>query len=175
LASGTQRDRFERWRRAYTMAAPANPFALGTAADGPDAPHLARTWTPEEQKEKLEGYAIISPEKWRHVRAGTHVRYYAKLDGVEVFRTGGFVLHNPIDFNDKRFIHLQNNYNTKARGYADWKVAYADMTQLYIKLDAQAIVAIAALHEAVLKLNANDRLLADHVRKLEARLTALEK
>jgi hypothetical protein len=159
------------------MAAENNPFDLGQrAGDGPARPVAARVWTAEEQAEKLSGYLEVPPEYWDQIRYGTHVRYYTKAEG---YRPGGFVLRNPYDArprgvgDEKRFMRLQNGFNDKARGYAQWTVAYEDAARIYMKPDAASLVILQSLEVAVKGLNDNIRKLAEHSKRLEARLTAL--
>jgi len=153
-----------------------NPFDL-EGRDGPDRPHVAKVWTPEEQAEKLSGYLEVPPEHWEHIRYGTHVRYVTR-DGA--FRPGGFVLKNPFDTktrggnDEKRFMKLQNGFNDKTRGYASWLLAYEDAGKIYMKPDAAVLVMIQNLETAVRGLNENIRKLAEHSKKMEQRLTALE-
>jgi len=155
-----------------------NPFDLEGREGGPDRPHAAKVWTVEEQAEKLTGYLEISPEFWDQIRYGTHVRYITK-DGQ--FRPGGFVLKNPYDTKargaaeEKRFIKLQNGFNDKARGYQQWVLAYEDAGKIYMKPDAAVLMMMQNLETAVRGLNENIRKLAEHSKKLEARIAALER
>jgi hypothetical protein len=160
------------------MAAAANPFDLeDRGGAGPAAPKLARVWTPEEQAEKLHGYLEIPPEYWSEVRYGTHVRYFSKAEG---FRPGGFVAKNPFDTKpkgggvEKRFMKLQNGFSEKAHGYAQWIVAYEDLSRVFIKPDAAVFVMLQSLEVAVKGLNENVRKVAEHSKRLEARLAQLE-
>ena len=151
-----------------------NQFNL-TVKNGPEIPAKRRTWTINEQSEKLNGYLEVPPEYWEHIRYGTHVRYFSKKDG---FRTGGFVVKNPFDIKtndvEKRFIKLQNGFNDKAKGYQTWVVAYEDSAKIYIKPDASVLVMMQSLESAVTGLNNNIRKLVEHCKKLESRITALE-
>ena len=152
-----------------------NPFDLAGRDEGPDRARVARVGTAEEQAEKLCGYLEVPPEFWDQIRYGTHVRYFSKTEG---FRPGGFVLKNPFDTNggvEKRYMKLQNGFNDKARGYQAWVVAYADTAQFYIKPDAAALVMMQSLELAVKGLNDNIRRLAEHSKRLESRVAALER
>lgn len=164
----------------------ANPFDLerrqggGKARATPPAmvPAVpAREWTAEEQAEKLSGYLEVPREHWEGIRYGTHVRYYTEADG---FRAGGFVMKNPFEYRpkgateDARGMRLQNGFDPKGRGYASWFVNYQTVTHLYIKPDASVLVLISSLEIAVKGLNDNIRKLAEHLKKMEARLAALE-
>jgi len=151
-----------------------NPFELSGRRGGPAPPHAARTWTLEEQVEKLKGYVEVSPVYWDQVRYGTHVRYYTKKDG---FRTGGFVLKNPLDTKgqDKRFMKLQNGFSEKAHGYQQWVVSYSDLDKVYVKPDAAVLMLTQDLEAGVRTLNENIRKVAEHTKKLEARIAALER
>lgn len=155
-----------------------NPFDLEGRDGGPERAHRARVWTEEEQAERLGGYLEIPPEFWSQIRYGTHVRYFTKTDG---YRPGGFVVKNPLDSEaaaggaEKRFMKLQNGFNDKARGYQQWVVSYADVEKMFMKPDASALVVMQSLEIAVKGLNDNIRKLADHSKKLEARVGALER
>jgi hypothetical protein len=154
-----------------------NPFALEDRTGGPDRGYQSRVWTEEEQAEKLGGYLEVPPEYWAHVRYGTHVRYYTKAEG---YRPGGFVLKNPADLAppggaEKRTIRLQNGFNDKVRGHQQWAVAYEDMARLFIKSDAATLVILHSLESAVKGLNENIRKLAEHSKRTEARVAALER
>lgn len=154
-----------------------NPFDLEGRDEGPDRARGARVWTAEEQAEKLSGYLEVPPEYWDQIRYGTHVRYFSKAEG---FRPGGFVMRNPFDTKpkgaaaEKRFMKLQNGFNDKARGYQQWVVAYEDVAKFYIKPDAAVLVMMQSLEVAVKGLNENIRKLAEHSKKLEGRIAALE-
>jgi hypothetical protein len=154
-----------------------NPFELGGRNEGPDRVQGGRTWSAEEQAEKLNGYLEVPPDCWDQIRYGTHIRYFSKAEG---FRPGGFVMRNPFDTKpnggttEKRFMKLQNGFNDKVRGYQQWVVAYEDVAKFYIKPDAAVLVMMQSLEGAVKGLNDNIRKLAEHFKKLESRITALE-
>ena len=155
-----------------------NPFELEGREGGPDRPYPTKAWTEAEQAEKLNGYLEVSPEFWDQIRYGTHLRYITK-EGQ--FRPGGFVLKNPFDTKskgsteEKRFIKLQNGFNDKARGYQQWVAAYEDLAKVFIKPDAGVLMMMQNLEVAVRGLNENIRKLAIHSKKLEERLSILEK
>lgn len=152
-----------------------NPFELGTHAGAKrtgEAKRAPRTWTAEEQAEKLQGYLEIPRDHWAQIRYGTHVRYITEADG---FRTGGFVLRNPFGTGGKQYIRLQNGFNQKANGYAQWVVDYEKAVKIFVKPDAAVMVMMKSLEASVLGLNRNIRKIAEHARKLEARLAALER
>lgn len=156
-------------------AAAKNPFDL-EAKDGVDRKYVARVWTEEEQKEKLKGYLEVPPENWCQVRNNTHVRYYTIEEG---YKSGGFVLKNPFDCmtteGEKRFIKLQNMFNPREKGYVCWLVSYDKLDKLYMKPDAATIVALHSTEVAVKQLNDNIRKIVEFTKRLDARVTALEK
>lgn len=154
-----------------------NPFDLDEKRDGPDRVHKSKVWTLEEQEEKLKGYLEIPPEFWDLIKHNSHVRYFTKEDG---FRPGGFVLQNPFDYtpkggnNERRAMKFQNGFYPKAPGYAQWIAAYEDVTKFYMKSDASVSMMLQSLEIAIKGLNDNIRKLADHSKKNDARITALE-
>lgn len=154
-----------------------NPFELKARNDGPEIEHVSKVWTDEEQAEKLSGYLEVQPEFWAQIKYGIHLRYFTKAEG---YRPGGFVLRNPFDItpkgsaDEKRFIKLQNGFNDKLRGYAQWIVAYEDISKIYIKPDASSLVIINMLETSVKSLNENIRKIAEYCKKFETRITALE-
>ncbi len=161
------------------MADQKNPFELDNVnAEGPDKKFLSKVWTAEEQTEKLNGYIEVSPEYWEQIKYGTHIRYYSKSQG---FRPGGFVSKNPYDVvpkngvNKKRFMKLQNGFNPQARGYQTWILAYEDADKVFIKPDASVMVMMQSLEGVVHGLNENIRKLAEHAKKMEARIASLER
>jgi hypothetical protein len=177
---------FSAWARKWTPGrgriltrgmAEKNPFELEGRDGGPDAKKPARVWTAAEQAEKLHGYIEVDPAYWDMIRYGTHVRYYTKAGE---FRTGGFVAKNPYDVKprgepaEKRFMRLQNNFNDKARGYASWLLAYEDAGRIFMKPDAGVLMMMKNLESAVKGLNENIRKLAEHAKKLDGRIAALE-
>lgn len=156
-----------------------NPFDLSSViTEAPEKKQLAKIWTPEEQTEKLNGYIEVSPEYWEQIKYGTHLRYYSKSQG---FRPGGFVSKNPYDVvpknevEKKRFFKLQNGFNPQARGYQTWILAYEDTDKIFIKPDASISVMMQSLEGVVRGLNENIRKLAEHAKKMEARINALER
>lgn len=155
-----------------------NPFNLDNKNGGPEQPYVAKTWTPDEQTEKLSGYLEIPPEFWAQIKYGTHMRYFTK-DGT--FRPGGFVLKNPFDTQpkgateDKRFVKLQNGFYAKAQRYASWIVAYEDIKKIFIKPDAGVLTMMQNLVTAISGLNNNIRKIAEHSKKLEQRVGILER
>ena len=155
-----------------------NPFDLEGRDGGPERPHVARIWTADEAAEKLSGYLEVPPEFWDQVRYGTHMRYITK-DGQ--FRPGGFVMKNPFDTevrggpDKKRFFKLQNGFSDKVRGYQQWLLAYEDAAKVYMKPDASVPIMLQSLETAVRGLNENIRKVADHSKRLEQRVAALER
>lgn len=152
------------------MEVPPGVFNLEARA-GPDKKHAARVWTADEQKEKLSNYMEIPSVHWENIRYGTHIRYISKPDK---FHTGGFVLKNPFDTKtqgaaaEKRFIKLQNGFDSKAQNYAQWIVAYEDLAKMFIKPDAGVLTVKQDLDDAVAALNVNIRKLAEASKRHEA-------
>jgi hypothetical protein len=151
-------------------------FDLEGRTGGPERPPVGRMWTAEEQAEKLAGYVEIDREFWDKVRYGTHMRYFSTAGE---FRVGGFVVVNPSDApgraagDIRRSFRLQNGFNSKARGYAQWSAAYEDVGRVFIKPGAFEMMTAQSLASAVAKLNANDHRIADHVREHAAEIAAL--
>jgi hypothetical protein len=158
----------------------ANPFALDKkkGGAGPKKAYKATTYTEEEQKELLNGYVDLSEDLWPLVRYGTHMRYITK-DGN--FRIGGFVTRNPLDTiprggkDKKRFVRLQNGFDKKNPGYAEWVVAYEDVKSWYCKPDASAMAVQNTLRRVTAAFNANLQKLADSTRAMEKRIAELER
>jgi hypothetical protein len=155
-----------------------NPYALSENLQGPKKQHPSKTWTIEEQNEKLVGYIEVPPQFWDHIKFRVHIRYYTKDEG---FRTGGFVLQNPFIFKsqddgtEKKYIKLQNGFNEKAGNYMHWMVDYENLDKIFMKPDAGVMVVLHSLEIVVKGINDNIRRLAEHSKRLEARLSALEK
>ena len=157
-----------------------NPFDLDKKkkAGLPQKEYKAKTYTEEEKIALLDGYLDIPADFWAFVRYGTHVRYVTKTGD---FRPGGFVTRNPFDAKpkgaaeSKRFIKMQNGFNNKVGGYAEWIVAYEDIQHLYAKPDASALTVQRMLENAVKGLNDNIKKIAIHAKKLEERLATLER
>lgn len=152
-----------------------NPFHLargGSAQAGPARPRLAKTYTPEQQKEMLRDYIEVLPDHWRHVRYGTHVRYESE----QGFRPGGFVLRNPFDHTNeagekKTFLKLHNTPGPapQRRGpnYAEWIVAYEDLRRLYAKPDG---VAMSLVRHSEARVQKALEVLDENVKTLDRRL-----
>ena len=161
------------------MADAANPFDLEKRKPaGPVRQMPKRLWTEEEQAEKLVNYSEIDSEFWEAIKYGTYIRYYLKTGE---FKAGGLVSKNPFDFKphdsnvEKRFIKLHNAFSDKAKDYIQWTVAYEDIAKIYIKPDASVLMVMKTLETAVRGLNENIRKLAEHSKKLDARIALLEK
>jgi hypothetical protein len=156
-----------------------NPFALDQKKLGKAAPkqYKAKTYTEEDKNDLLTGYIEVPEDLWPFVRYGTHVRYVTKADE---FRPGGFVLRNPFDTKprgeavEKRFIKLQNGFNAKIYGYAEWVVAYEDLKHLYAKPDALMLTMQRMIEDVVKGFNERNRKVAEYVKKLEKRIATLE-
>jgi hypothetical protein len=76
---------------------------------------------------------------------------------------------------EKRFIKLQNSFNSKARDYATWIVAYEDLTRLLIKLDTATLLLQERQEDITARVNENIRKLSDYVKALEKRVAVLER
>jgi hypothetical protein len=150
--------------------------------NAPDRPILARTFTPEEQAEKLTGYIEIAKKNWPRIGYHSHVRYYTNPGGTgEVkFNSGGFVAKNPYSVKpngeaaEKEFIKLQNGFYPKAQGFAEWIVAYEDIVALYVRCDAAALELFETMRASVAGLNDNIKKLAAYTEGLSKRLEKLE-
>ncbi len=153
-----------------------------TPKNAPDRQILARTFTPEEQAEKLTGYIEIAKKNWSRVGYHSHVRYYTRDGGTDEakFNSGGFVAKNPHllkpngDTVEKEFIKLQNGFYPKAQGYAEWIVAYEDIVALYVRCDAATLELFETMRASVTGLNENIKKLAAYAEGLSKRLEKLE-
>lgn len=174
------------------MAAPggANPFELGgrggaaAAAGRGGAAAAARLRTPlteAEQLEKLNGYVSVPRDLWPFVKYSTHVRYIETEARGGEFRSGGFILNNPFDIKprgsavEKRFFKMQNGFAKAARDHAEWIVAYEDVAFLYAKGAAVELTLQRDIQTAATTLAENVQRVADYSKKLEGRITALER
>lgn len=161
---------------------PKNPFQLsGERGKGaPAAPRYAAPLTESEKAKKLEGYFLVPKELWPTVRYSTHVRYILTAEKGGEFRSGGFVLTNPLDIRPdgdgpvKRCLKLQNSFAKVGQNYANWLVAYEDIEYLYIKATAAELVLQGGLQTAASALNDNTARLAEYYKKLDARLSRIE-
>lgn len=179
-----------------------NPFDLGARSAKPagrggaapaawrgGAPHLPgappakaarppREISEPKQAELLKNYVRVPEKHWPSVRYGSHVRYIG-TDGA--FRSGGFVTKNPLDVKpkdgprEKRYLKIQNSFNAKSESYRSWLVAYDDLQYLYVRPDAVELTTRDDVRSAIVTLNKNNRALAEHAKKLEARVARLER
>lgn len=148
----------------------------------PDRQILARTFTPDEQAEKLTGYIEIAKKNWPRIGYHCHVRYYTNDGGTGdvKFNSGGFVAKNPYltkpngDTAEKEFIKLQNGFYPKAQGFAEWIVAYEDIAALYVRCDAAELELFETMRASVTGLNDNIKKLAAYAEGLSKRLEKLE-
>jgi len=159
----------------------ANPYELrGRAPGGPARPARAAPLTEEEQLAKLAGYVAVARAFWPNVKYATHVRYVETAARGGEFRGGGFVLRNPFDVKprgataEKRFIKLKNGFNSKARDYAEWIVAYEDIEHLFAKGTGAEMTLQQDLQSAVKTLSENLQRMAAYCKKLELRVAGLE-
>nr|BBO54003.1 C129R homolog protein [Abalone asfa-like virus] len=93
-----------------------------------------------------KNYIKIDPQYYELLKYGTHVRYIG-VDGK--FRVGGFITKNPIIYEDKKLIKLQNNFNKSTKGYHEWSVSYDSIDVLFAKPDAVTMSMYKDLEDAV--------------------------
>ncbi len=120
---------------------------------------------------------LVPREFWPAIRHSTHIRY-VRTDGK--YRSGGFVQKNPMvpdrgQGRGKQFIKLQNGFYPRAQGYVTWPVAYEDLAEVYVKMDAVALANQQNVEAVVRRLNANITKMAAHVNTLESRIRNLER
>jgi hypothetical protein len=163
----------------------SNPYQLappkkGGARDLPPRPARAAVLTEDEKREKLVGYLLVPREFWPNVKYGTHVRFIeteAKSGGA--FHSA-FIAQNPFDTTprgtttEKRFFKFQNNFYKNQAGHLEWIVAYEDVEFLYAKGEGAELALQRDLLEVTTKITANANRLAEHIKRLEARVGALE-
>lgn len=89
-----------------------------------------KRYSPDDIKKLLEGYVEVQRADWKTIPVGTHMRYY-KTNGT--FVRGGFVTSHWFNADKKPFIHLANNINKRAPGYATWPVAYEATSRIFMK------------------------------------------
>jgi hypothetical protein len=76
----------------------SNPFSISHKKNisSPRRKSPSSVWSEEDINSKLQGYLEISDDLWTNVKYGSHIRYINKNNE---FKTGGFVLKNPIELN----------------------------------------------------------------------------
>ncbi len=158
-------------------------FDLATIkAKGPIAKGPNKIYTPEEIRDKLNGYTLVPKKDLESIPSGSHVRYI-RSDGV--FRAGGFVTCNPgISSAEKGgglYMVLRNDIRSKAVGLVTWTVYYDDLKEVYVKNSfgsAEVDIKIKNLAEAIERtekrmddiisaVNRNILKLNDKIKKLE--------
>lgn len=163
-----------------------------------------RNYTPKEIASMTEGYFPVSENYWESIPRGAHIRYIKfqvqgeNLSEGERFKTGGYVLSNPVevenpDGSKSKAFYLSTappgSHNYKGSPPPkSFKVRYETVQMLWKKIDPAAGIeihlasnSIAALNEQVKTLkeeneNLNAKLLkvAGRFAELETRLKLLE-
>lgn len=158
-------------RKVRTPRSGENRYAL-EGRQGPALQRLARTWTPQDQEERLAGYIEVPREFWEQLRYGSHIRYYT-AEGE--YRPGGFVVKCPTELGGgKKGLRIQNGFDKKAQGYFAWAVGFPEVSRIFVKPDAGTLVVLANVEAVVKGLNENIRRIVDFVRSLEVRVSALD-
>lgn len=154
-----------------------NPYNLANRQiEGNNKAVVAKVLTLEEQADKLIGYHEVPPEIWEYIKTNSHLRYYTKTTG---FKPGGFVHTNPFytkeGGNGKPYIKLKNGFQEKAGNYAQWIVNYDDIDKIYIKLSATDLTILKTMNGAISELNSNMKIIETFIKKMDSRLTNIEK
>ena len=150
-----------------------NPFDLSKETFYP-----SKTWTKEEQKERLRGYLEIDPEYWPSIRVGSHIRYYTK-DGE--FKPGGFVEKNPFDTKvhgtaeEKRFIKLKNGFFNSDKKFVSWITCYEKIDKIFLKIDAGSMQLTSAIKSIAENINMNNEYIKGFMVDLDKRIKKLER
>lgn len=161
-----------------TRRSEKNPFDLKGRKIGPERIYQDKVYTEAEQIENLIGFIEIPPRYWVNIKYGSRVQYYSKSGG---YHFGGFVLRNYQDIVDtltgeeKRVMRLQSSFQERHRNYQSWVVEYHDIEKIYVKGDAPTLVMFDTLDKTIQSMNSNIKKLAEHSKKLEMRISALEK
>jgi hypothetical protein len=161
-----------------TRRSEKNPFDLKGRKIGPERIYQDKVYTDAEQTENLVGFMEIPPQYWVNIKYGSRVQYYSKSGG---YHFGGFVLRNYQDIVDsltgeeKRVMRLQSSFQERHRNYQSWTLEYRDIQRMYVKADATTLVLSDMLDKTIQNVNSNIKKIAEHSKKLESRISALEK
>jgi hypothetical protein len=160
-------------------AAPDELYDLERKALGAPARQPPRELSPEEQAERLTGYAEVPREYWPDIRANSHIRYY---DAAGAFHPGGFVVTNPYDYRPRgeadarRCLRLKSAIaKAPGRKFFMWVVPYDEVSRLYYRLEFGALLLSHSIRVSTDVMNANLKKIAQYVRRLDERVTALER
>jgi hypothetical protein len=155
-----------------------NPFDLKGRKIGPERIYKDKVYTEAEQQVNLTGYIEVPPQYWTNIKYASHIQYYTHSSG---YHPGGFVLRNYQDIVDistgqeKRIMRLQSSFLEKHRNYQSWILEYQDIAKIFVKADALTLVLYDMIENTIKSVNTNIKKLAEHSKKIEARLAALER
>jgi hypothetical protein len=157
--------------------------------DSPRRPKFTNVWTSDEQNKKIQGYLEVPPEFWPSIKYGTHIRYITTSGD---FKPGGFILKNPIKVGEndglmkptvnneniniegKIGCRLQNSFAKKTKEYLAWNIAYEDIKQIYIKMDASTRTIVQSLEITIDSINNNMKKITEYINKMDERIKKIE-
>jgi hypothetical protein len=154
-----------------------NPFSLKCRKIGPERIYKDKVYTEAEQLANLHGYIEIPQQYWVNIRYAAHVQYYSHSGG---YHPGGFVQRNYQDIQDittgqeKRVMRLQSSFLEKHRNYQSWVLEYQDIDRIFVKGEAVSLVLLQTIDTTFKGINNNIRKLAEHAKRLDARIAQLE-
>lgn len=163
------------------MPTKPDPYRLGQRKGGTPAPALRRAPTGTSDKaESSKGYIRVSPEFFKLLRRGTHIRYTKEtpVPGEEGRVFSGFVgkADHAAKFGGKKPVRhclmMQSNFAPKA---VRWMQPHDEVGKLYARGDAVALALYAGILRSVKTIVPNMQRLADSYNRLEARTRAIEK
>ena len=128
-------------------------------------------YTREQIKGLLSGYIPVDENKWSDIPVESHIRYLKK-DGV--FVRGGFVTNHWLDKKGNKFIHLSNNLNKNADGYATWPMAHNSVQRVFKKINKKNGIEMDVVRGKTAEIIEQINKLVDVVKNQGARLDRLE-
>lgn len=130
-----------------------------------------KEYTQEQIKGFLSGYIEVSANKWEEIPTNSHVRYFKK-DGS--FVRGGFVTSHWLNKEGKKFIHLANNFNKKAKNFATWPVAHESVSRIFKKVDNKSGIEMDVVRNKTTEIIGQINKLVDVVKSQQIKINNLE-
>lgn len=135
-------------------------------------PPAEKTYTPEEQQKLLEGYILLEPRFWPHLKAGDQIRYYLK-DGK--FRVGGRVVTPQFYFKKNLEREGPGHIMMCAETNPDikWSAQWDSIAHIYTRPSIAQMVAQEKIKEALEVMNANTQKIAARLKELGGQVKEL--